>query len=91
MAIDNPYDAIDQQYPEEEGGPVSALAKFFGGAKELGLPDPPFIAQFFTFLNSKSKEAKFERGMAFVRRLVEDMQRHEVAHLTARQSSLVGQ
>jgi hypothetical protein len=79
MAIDDPYDAIDQQYPEEEGGPVSALAKVFGTAKDLGLPEVPFVAQFFTFLGSKSPEAKFERGMAFIRQLVDDMQRNEEA------------
>jgi hypothetical protein len=84
MAIDNPYDAIDQQYPEEEGGAVSAIAKFFAGAKELEIPMPPFIAQFFGFLDNKSKEARIERGLAFVRQLVEDIQRIEGSIATMR-------
>jgi hypothetical protein len=84
MAIDNPYEAIDKQYPDDEGGVISAITKFFGGAKELDIPLPPVIAQFFGFLNSKSGKARMERGLAFVRQLVEDMQRAEGSIATMR-------
>jgi hypothetical protein len=84
MAIDNPYDAIAGQYPEDEDGPIAGLAKFFGGAKELGFPMPPIAAQFFGFLNSKSKEAREQRGLAFIRQLVEDIQRIDSAVATMR-------
>lgn len=79
MAIDNAYDAVNQQYPEEDEGVVGAISKVVGGAKELGVPIPPILAQFFTFLDSKSQQARQERGEAFIHLLVEDIQKHEAA------------
>jgi len=79
MAIDNAYDAVNQQYPEEDEGVVGAISKVVGGAKELGVPIPPILAQLFTFLNSKSQQARQERGEAFIHLLVEDIQKHEAA------------
>jgi hypothetical protein len=75
MAIDNPYDAIDQQYPEDEGALGSAIAKVLGMGAALGIPMPPFVSQFFGFLDSMSSKAKQERGTAFIHQLVEDIQK----------------
>jgi hypothetical protein len=75
MAIDNPYDAIDAQYPEDERAVASAIAKVLGVGAALGIPIPPVVSQFFGFLDTMSGEAKQARGVAFLRQLVEDMQR----------------
>jgi len=71
MAIDNVYDAIDKQYPKDDGIP-SAIMKVLDTGKALGKVSPP-IYGFFAFLNSMSSKARQERAEAFVRQLVEDM------------------
>lgn len=40
MAIDNPYDLIDQQYQKEAGGIVTALTRMLESANDLGAPIP---------------------------------------------------
>jgi hypothetical protein len=75
MAIDNPYDAIDQQHPEDEGALGFAISKVLGAGAAIGIPIPPLVSQFFGFLDSMSSEAKKQRGVAFLRQLVDDMQR----------------
>jgi hypothetical protein len=75
MAIDNPYDAIDKQNPEDGDGVVSAITRAFDGAKALGIPIPEPISAFFSVLDSMSREAREQRGIAFIRQLVEDMQK----------------
>jgi hypothetical protein len=75
MAIDNVYDAIDKQNPEEGDGVVSSITRAFDGAKALGIPIPEPITAFFSVLDSMSREAREQRGIAFIRQLVEDMQK----------------
>jgi hypothetical protein len=75
MAIDNVYDAIDKQNPEEGDGVVSSISRAFDGAKALGIPIPEPITAFFNVLDSMSREAKEQRGIAFIQQLVEDMQK----------------
>jgi hypothetical protein len=75
VAIDNVYDAIDQQNPEDADGVVSAITRAFDGAKALGIPIPEPISAFFGVLDSMSREAREQRGIAFIRQLVEDMQK----------------
>jgi len=75
MAIDNVYDAIDKQNPEESDGVVSSITRAFDGAKTLGIPIPEPIIAFFSVLDSMSREAREQRGIAFIRQLVEDMQK----------------
>jgi hypothetical protein len=74
MAIDNVYDAIDKQYPEDDGNVVVSLAKFFGVEKELAIPTLPGAAQFFSFLASKYPKARIERVVAFLNELVPHIQ-----------------
>jgi len=75
MAIDNVYDTIDKQNPEEEDGVLSRLTRVLDSAKSLGFPIPEPLAGVFSVLSSMSREAKERRGIAFVRQLVEDMQK----------------
>jgi hypothetical protein len=44
MAIDNAYDAIDKQYPEDDGGVSSAITRVLSSANALAIPFPPVIA-----------------------------------------------
>jgi hypothetical protein len=75
MAIDNKYDATDKQYPEDEGGVVSAITRGIDSVKALGIPIPDPFSAFFSVLDSMSREAREQRGIAFIRLLVEDMQK----------------
>lgn len=75
MAIDNAYDAINQQNPEEGDGVISSIARVFDGVKALCIPIPEPLAAFFNVLDSMTHEAKVKRGTAFIQQLVEDMQR----------------
>jgi hypothetical protein len=75
VAIDNIYDAIDKQNPEDGNGVASAITRAFDGAKALGIPLPEPISAFFSVLDSMSREAREQRGIAFIRQLVEDMQK----------------
>lgn len=73
MAIDNPYDAIDQQY-QTDGVLPPGLMRVVDTGKAVGKVAPP-IYSFFSFLNSMSSKARQERAEAFVGQLVEDMQK----------------
>lgn len=75
MAIDNVYDAIDKQNPDEGDGVVSSITRVFDSAKALGIPIPEPISVFFSVIDSMSREAREQRGIAFIRQLVEDMQK----------------
>lgn len=77
MAIDNPYDAIDQQYPKADGV-AAGIMKVLDTGKALGRVSPP-IYGFFAFLNSMSSRARQERAEVFIGQLVEDMQKVESA------------
>jgi hypothetical protein len=73
VAIDNPYDAIDQQYPAEDEGVITAISKRLGAAKELGFPFPFGVGGLIGFINSKTRKARLDRAMAFLDQLVLDM------------------
>jgi hypothetical protein len=74
MAIDNPYDQIDQQYPKEAEGVVTALTRTLESANDLGVPFPHGVGGLLAFMNSKTINARLERARAFIDQLVADMQ-----------------
>jgi hypothetical protein len=46
---------------------VSAITRAFDGAKAPGIPIPEPISAFFSILNSMSRGAREQRGIAFIR------------------------
>jgi hypothetical protein len=74
MAIDNPYDQIDQQYPKEAEGVVTAPTRTLEWANDLGVPFPHGVGGLLAVMNSKTINARLERAHAFIYQLVADMQ-----------------
>jgi hypothetical protein len=73
MAIDDPFDAVQQQYPEGAvDGPFAKLALASSMAAVLGAPVAGPLAAIFSFLDSFSTQAKLDRGLAFIRVLIEE-------------------
>jgi hypothetical protein len=70
MAIDDPFQAVDEQYPEGPDGPFAELT--LGSATTaLGFPLVAPLAIIFGFLDSFTTQAKLNRGLAFIRVLNE--------------------
>jgi hypothetical protein len=70
MAIDDPFDAVDKQYPDGPDGPFAHLT--LGSATAaLGFPIASPLAIIFGFLDSFSTQARLDRGLAFIRVLNE--------------------
>lgn len=84
MAIDNPYDQIEQQYPREAEGIVTALTRSLESASEIGVPFPYGVGGFLSFMNSKTMNARLERAHAFIDQLVLDLQAVQGAIATMR-------
>jgi len=80
MAIDNVYDAIDNQYPDDDGGVVGKLAKYLGAAKLLRIPILGDVAAFFNFLSAKSTTARLDRALAFIGELAPHSQRLDAVY-----------
>lgn len=77
MAIDNPYDAVDKQYPKEEEGVVNSIAKTLGSAKELGVPFPFGLGGVLGFINARTRKARLDRAHAYIDELVAHIQKLE--------------
>jgi hypothetical protein len=72
MPIDDPFEAVNRQYPKSAiDGPFAELALGSSMAAALGAPATGPLGVIFSFLDSFSAAAKLERGMAFIRVLIE--------------------
>ncbi|WP_158793804.1 hypothetical protein [Granulicella sp. L60] len=70
MAIDNPFDAVEKQYPDGSDVPFAELT--LGSATvALGFPVTSPLAILFGFLDSFNTSARLDRGMAFIRVLTD--------------------
>jgi len=66
IAIDDPFDAVDKQFPEGQDAPFSELT--LGSATAaLGFPLAAPLAIIFGFLDSFTTQARLDRGLAFIR------------------------
>lgn len=70
MAIDDPFEAVEKQYPDGPAGPFAEL-NLTSASAALGFPLAAPLAILFGFLDSFSTQAKLERGLAFIRVLIE--------------------
>jgi hypothetical protein len=70
MAIDDPFDAVEKQYPISSEVPLAELT--LGTATvALGFPAASPLAILFGFLDSFNTSARQSRGEAFIRALIE--------------------
>jgi len=70
MAIDDPFDAVEKQYPVGSEAPLAELT--LGSATvALGFPAASPLAILFGFLDSFNTSKRQDRGEAFVRTLIE--------------------
>jgi hypothetical protein len=70
VAIDDPFEAVDKQYPEGTDAPFAELT--LGSATiALGFPVTSPLAILFGFLDSFNTSTRLDRGLAFIRVLTE--------------------
>jgi len=68
--IDDPFGAVDKQYPEVSDGPFAELT-LATASTALGIPLVGPLAIIFGFLDSVSTQARLQRGLAFISVLVD--------------------
>lgn len=78
MAIDDPFDAVEGQYPEQPGGRVaSGLEMVTQAAAAIGIPLAGALNVLFGFLARFDTAARWERVEAFIRELLIAYRGHE--------------
>ncbi len=78
MAIDNPFDAVDKQYPKGPSVPLAELTVASASAA-LGFPLFGTLAILFGFLDSFTTSSRLDRGLAFIRILNDQLKDLESA------------
>jgi hypothetical protein len=78
MAIDDPFEAVNKQYPDGSDVPFAELT--LGSATvALGFPVTSPLAILFGFLDSFNTSARQNRGEAFIRVLIEQFKELETS------------